>query len=215
MRGTIFVAVLAFIPVESRGESLTLETYYPSPVGIYTNVTVTSGTVLAKDGGDVSAGNAAKKSVIRLNGVVVPGKYAADPVMPAQKIEGAIYYNTTTKAHRTYKNNAWTNLGCSAFSSGYKNVTGSRGYGTTYTNKRPDPIFVTVTGESTSVLFQKFISAYVEGVRIQTVPVTDANYSAGWANSANSLTFIVPPGQRYRVERTHPYTKLVSWMELY
>jgi len=34
-------------------ETYTLETYYPSPVGAYLNMTVTSSSVLSRDGGSV------------------------------------------------------------------------------------------------------------------------------------------------------------------
>ena len=41
----------------SSAETYTLNTYYPSPVGVYDNVTVTSTTALATKGGNVIVGN--------------------------------------------------------------------------------------------------------------------------------------------------------------
>ena len=116
-----FLAAI-LLPAVGLCESYTLETYYPSPAGIYTNITVTSSTVLARDGGAVNVGTPAKPARLDVNGnanvtgnakvtgVVVPGNLAADPTDPAQKVEGAIYFNTTSKNHRVFKNGAWTDL---------------------------------------------------------------------------------------------------------
>lgn len=43
-------------------ETYTMETYYPSPVGVYTNMTVTSTAVLARDGGNVGIGTTSPKT---------------------------------------------------------------------------------------------------------------------------------------------------------
>jgi len=52
-----FVASVAFFliafSVTAHCETYTLETYYPSPVGAYLNMTVTSSSVLSRDGGSV------------------------------------------------------------------------------------------------------------------------------------------------------------------
>ena len=111
----IFAAILS--PMLGHCESFTLETYYPSPAGIYTNITVTSSTVLARDGGAVNVGTPAKPAKLDVNGntkmtgVVVPGNLTADPTDTEQKVEGAIYFNTTLKRHRVFQNGAWQDLG--------------------------------------------------------------------------------------------------------
>lgn len=110
-------------------ETFTLQTYYPSPVGVYNALTVTSTTVLGRNYGNVllvppanASGNvgigtaspAAKLDVngdANFNGVVVPGRFAADPTDAARKIEGAIYFNTTSKRHRVFQDGAWQGLG--------------------------------------------------------------------------------------------------------
>ena len=98
-------------------ESFTLETYYPSPAGIYTNIIVTSSTVLARDGGAVNVGTPAKPAKLDVNGnakvtgVVVPGNLPSDPTDPAQKVEGAIYFNTTTHLHRVFRSGTWQDIG--------------------------------------------------------------------------------------------------------
>lgn len=55
MKGTISIAAgLVFaLAAAARCESYVLETYYPSPVGVYTNLTVLSGAVLGRDSGNV------------------------------------------------------------------------------------------------------------------------------------------------------------------
>ena len=100
-----------FGPGMARCETYTMETYYPAPVGVYTNMTVTSTTVLARDGGSVTIGTSKHNSNLSVTGVVVPGKFESDPAAPAQKIEGAIYFNTTLKKHRVFKSGAWEDLG--------------------------------------------------------------------------------------------------------
>ena len=42
-------------PVRAADESLTLETYYPAPYGIYSELTTTGQTLLATEGGAASA----------------------------------------------------------------------------------------------------------------------------------------------------------------
>lgn len=51
-------------------ESYTLEAYYPSPAGVYTNMTVLSNTTLARDGGRVGIGTASPASALSVNGSV-------------------------------------------------------------------------------------------------------------------------------------------------
>ena len=47
------VALVGVVPVELTSESMVLNTYYPSPLGIYTQMTTTNNTILARDGGQV------------------------------------------------------------------------------------------------------------------------------------------------------------------
>ncbi|MDD2805374.1 MAG: hypothetical protein PHV33_07450 [Elusimicrobiales bacterium] len=107
------IALLACLPGRGHAESFTLETYYPSPVGVYTNLTVTSTTVLARDGGGVKIGKTSTPSKLSVSGVVVPGWYDIDPDAPEDKVEGAIYYNTSQKTHRVYKNGSWQDISAS------------------------------------------------------------------------------------------------------
>ncbi|MDD2805375.1 MAG: hypothetical protein PHV33_07455 [Elusimicrobiales bacterium] len=127
----IALSALFSLSAAAHSETLTLETYYPSPVGVYSNLTVTSTTVLAKNGGGVNVGTASQPSDLRVTGVanvngalnvagpvniynaikatgvMVPGNRADDPTDAASKVDGAIYYNTTQKSHRVYKNGNW------------------------------------------------------------------------------------------------------------
>lgn len=57
----------------ARCETYTLDAYYPSPAGVYTNVTVTSTTVLARDGGNVGIGTKTPASKLSVAGGVQMG----------------------------------------------------------------------------------------------------------------------------------------------
>src|SRR3989339_2040361 len=110
---SVFLAVFS---VTAYCETYTLETYYPSPVGAYANMTVTQSAVLARDGGSVGIGTSAPGSGVLLNvngpvsadsvgigisapaagvtldinGLMVVGRSATNPAC----VSGAIYYNT-------------------------------------------------------------------------------------------------------------------------
>jgi len=107
----------ALMPAAAYCETYTMETYYPSPAGVYNTMTVTSTTVLARDGGAVSVGTPSRPAKLKvsgaadISGVFVPGRFADDPAGPDTKIEGAVYFNTTTKKHRVYQNAAWGDMG--------------------------------------------------------------------------------------------------------
>jgi len=112
----LIIALAIFSAAPAVAETYKLEAYYPSPAGIYTNLTVTSSTVLSRDGGGTKIGTPAHVSnlevfgTIGASGVVIPGRLASDPTMPSQLVEGAIYFNTTTKSHKVYRNAQWIPL---------------------------------------------------------------------------------------------------------
>ncbi len=56
-RHVALAALLVVLPLELGSESLVLQTYYPSPLGIYSNLTTTGDTILARDGGGVTFGS--------------------------------------------------------------------------------------------------------------------------------------------------------------
>ena len=114
----MLAGVLLSLPVLSFAETHTLQTYYPAPTGIYNTVTVTSNTVLGRNGGIVTVGSSANASELNVNGpvkinggVLVPARLSADPTASSQLVEGAIYYNTTTQKHRIYSAGIWKDMG--------------------------------------------------------------------------------------------------------
>lgn len=119
---TLSVVVLLGFAGVAYCETYSMDTYYPSPVGVYSNVTVTSSTLLARDGGTVSVGEnsgTAKLNVkgeatitgnAKIGGVVIPGSFSSDPTDAASQVEGAIYFNSSTKSHRVYRNASWGEL---------------------------------------------------------------------------------------------------------
>jgi hypothetical protein len=122
----ILQAALVLCAPAAGAETYTLDAYYPSPAGVYTDLTVTSTTVLGKHGGLVRIGTAAKHASLEVSGsagvggdlgaggVVIPGRLAADPAAPEQNVNGAIYFNTVSKVHRVHRDGAWYDLGGSA-----------------------------------------------------------------------------------------------------
>ena len=68
----VFLVVCVFFKI-ADSETYTMETYYPSPAGVYTNMTVLSGTVLARDNGNVGVGTAAPASKFSVAGGVQVG----------------------------------------------------------------------------------------------------------------------------------------------
>lgn len=57
MRKVLFAAAVAVVFAgRASCETYTMETYYPAPVGVYTNMTVTSNAVLSRDSGNVGIG---------------------------------------------------------------------------------------------------------------------------------------------------------------
>ena len=93
----------------------------------------------------------------------------------------------------------------------WNDVTGSRGYGITYTNSRSYPISVIINFNTASPGASYDWSAAVNGL---TVWSTDGN--AGGSNyHMDAVTFIVPPGQTYQANMNSYYTIITRWVELY
>lgn len=55
--GALFFLLLGALPRELASEAVTLNSYYPAPSGIYTQMISTGNTFLARDGGFVGIGN--------------------------------------------------------------------------------------------------------------------------------------------------------------
>lgn len=85
----------------------------------------------------------------------------------------------------------------------YSNVTGSRAFGTTYTNSTSAPIFVTVQATSTSSA--PLLNGVVAGVTL-------AGTGGVATNEVSSISFIVPDGDVYSVVGTN--NTLDAWVEL-
>lgn len=89
----------------------------------------------------------------------------------------------------------------------WRDFTGSRSSGTTYTNSTESPIMVSVSTGDTSGSKPR-IQAYVSGVKI-----IDYVYDGGPSEIGGVATFIVPAGASYRVNMTdNGYITL--WSEL-
>ncbi|MBI3505210.1 MAG: hypothetical protein HY059_10230 [Proteobacteria bacterium] len=73
-RGQLKAALAAVLllggAMRLASESMTLTTYYPSPAGIYKNLTSTHQTVLARDGGNVGIGTSAPGATLEVKGTM-------------------------------------------------------------------------------------------------------------------------------------------------
>ena len=87
----------------------------------------------------------------------------------------------------------------------WRDVKSSRALGVTYTNTTGKPIYVIVVNE-----FQNYgdpIEVFVNNIKLLSV---DKGNGAGWLADTS---FVVPPGNTYRVEKT-VYPNIQSWVEL-
>lgn len=124
---TIAAGLILALSAAARCESLVLETYYPSPAGIYTNITVISGAELGRDSGNVvlvSSANSggsvgigtgaptAKLDVrggINANGGVRFGNQVTVTACAAAN-EGTQRYNSTAKRMEFCDGAAWRSV---------------------------------------------------------------------------------------------------------
>ena len=123
--GVILAAVaVGALAMRLSSETLTLETTYPAPVGVYNQIVTTGNsgsvaadTTLARNAGNVllapasnptgkvGVGTANPQAKLDVAGTVRVGALPADP--PAA--EGTIYYNPAARVMRVY-NGAWSDL---------------------------------------------------------------------------------------------------------
>ena len=87
----------------------------------------------------------------------------------------------------------------------WQNFTLSRALGVTYTNTTPKAIVVTVVNEFANN--PDILEVFVNNVKLMGV---DKGFGAGWLADTS---FVVPPGNTYRVEKT-VYPNIQSWAEL-
>ncbi len=100
--------VLAVLPVELGSESLVLQSYYPSPLGIYSALTTTGDTALARDGGKVGVGTSSPAATLDVNGAI---KVAGGGAACGAATEGSLRYSTATHAMEFCDGSGWGPLG--------------------------------------------------------------------------------------------------------
>lgn len=109
LRWTLVASLLAVCAPELGSETVTLSTYYPAPSGVYTKMITTQDTWLARDSGKVGIGTQTPAAKLDVYGTVRVGNF--DTASQPAGAEGAIYYNTTDKIFKGYRNGAWMDLG--------------------------------------------------------------------------------------------------------
>ena len=95
-------------PVQAADESLTLETYYPAPYGIYSELTTTGQTLLATEGGNVGIGMVNPQAKLEVGGGIKVG-FDSD-VCDVNK-EGTMRWNNTIYTMQYCNGTSWGSLG--------------------------------------------------------------------------------------------------------
>lgn len=89
--GWFVVALVAScLTAELGSESLVLQSYYPSPLGIYSNLTSTGQTILARDGQNVGVGTDSPAYKLDVAGAVNASDGVKVPIFTAQYAGGFV-----------------------------------------------------------------------------------------------------------------------------
>ncbi|MDE1976986.1 MAG: hypothetical protein KGI84_06995, partial [Elusimicrobia bacterium] len=114
VRWSLSALCLCLMSLPVSPEDITLDTYYPAPTGVYTNMITTQKTILARDSGNVGIGTTTPAQKLdvsgnaNFSGTVGVGNFAA---APAPAANGMMYYDTTKNDVYGYKHGAWLPLG--------------------------------------------------------------------------------------------------------
>lgn len=164
--------------------------------GVYTGGELRGGTV-------TSNGRATVGEYLELGGVATEGA-ACSP-------NGLIGRNTAGLT-LSCQTGVWKGNSGAPFVGPYNDMTAARTFGVNYQNTSSGPRFVSVIGASGSVASQWYLFGYVNGSLVQTTSVSDAGVN--WYNSTSSISFIVPAGEAYMINRNGAGAYITSWMEL-
>ncbi|MDX6771004.1 MAG: hypothetical protein SF051_15845 [Elusimicrobiota bacterium] len=104
--------ILAVSAERLYSEKLTLTTTYPAPSGMYTQLTTTAETVLARDGGFVGIGRRVPVAALDVNGGIRVGGVPDAGCAPATA--GTLRYAAAAKALEFCDGTAWRGFGGSA-----------------------------------------------------------------------------------------------------
>ncbi len=191
------LAGLIALPVELGSESLTLQSYYPSPLGIYTNLTTTDAATLARDAGGVTVGGPTHPAALTVSGVTTFGSMSADPA----GTNGSFYYNAARNVFRAFANGAWSDMSLNGdltvtplttpatrmyAGTVYQNASGKRRAIVLYNLGAPNP------GSSC------FFRAMIGPANPPTLVVGGVTEASG-----GNITIFAPPGWYYEIVLTN------------
>lgn len=182
-------------------------------IPVWSGSTTLANSPMAINGTKVGIGTASPGVALDVNGAVRAGASTTVTACGAGQAngEGSQRYNYTTHAMEYCNGTSWVALGAAGGSGlgvgqTWQNMTGSRAFGTNYTNSTGKPIQVSAFGSVTGYCG---ITAVVDGVTV----ASQWSGASGYTQYSN-VVFIVPNGSAYRIENTSGTCGLSNWAEL-
>jgi hypothetical protein len=167
------------------------------------NVSITGGTITGITDLAVADGGTGR-STLTANAVLTGnGTSGINSVSPGASGNLLVSNGTTWTAATLAASGVKLGLGITGET--YNDVTGARGFGSTYTNNNSYPIQVSAYTNYTNGT--PYCQAYVNGVRVAWW-----QWQFNGAGAIGGVIFIVPPGASYRIDGGG---SLQSWYELY
>lgn len=157
--------LLGAAAVELGSESLTLNSFYPSPLGIYSSLTSTGDATLARDGGVVSVGQPANVQLNPANGGSITLGSGSNTCAAANA--GMMQYDAGLKVMKFCNGTAWMSMGAPKVMTtalhtatpGYVCCSPSCAGGTTQVKHRQDTWNVTPLGRTIEISASALVGA--------------------------------------------------------
>ncbi len=208
----------AFLTVEIGSENLTLNAYFPAPLGVYANMMTTGDALLARDGGKVGVGTASPSAKLDVNGMTRFGNLSTAAAGEPAGANGMLYYNTASNAFRAYQNGAWGPFGSPVLSAVKAYTQAARAPGRVYQNTSNGVRILSIYGHEGLVN-----NTYYTETDLYIGPTPGTSYraatlNAGWSPDkpmtvSGALMAFLPPGWYYKLIVLGGWNSYDSWME--